>query len=334
MNIVCGTDFSIHANKAVLASAALTAREGGKLSLVHVVDPRHFSNPSIELLKHLQDSRQKRLDELADRARRRAAKVETHLLEGSPAVKLTEFASKVAAHLLVVSANGQIAPTKWLLGSVTDQAVQAADIPTMVVRDSAAIEAWAYGKRPLHVLIAYDFTTNAEAALHWAASLREIAPCEISVLYVASPANERARLGVAPPMSTLYYPSELKKFLEQELRQKCDAVFGEDIARVAVKADWGRPDSQIIELASDDRADLIVAGTSQSQGLRRLGSVSRAVLHYAHMNVACVPIPVSAGTNSATLPQIEGSRPILIAQNAERECGAFASSHTFIENGG
>lgn len=35
MNIVCGTDFSVHGNKAVLASAVLAARQGGTLSLVH-----------------------------------------------------------------------------------------------------------------------------------------------------------------------------------------------------------------------------------------------------------------------------------------------------------
>ena len=135
MNIICGTDFSVHANKAVLASAALAARQGGTLSLVHVLDTRNYLNPSPELVQHLRDSRQKKLDALADRARRRAAKVETHLLEGAPATKLTEFARKAAAQLLVVSANGQIAPTKWFVGSVTDQVAQAADIPTMVIRD-------------------------------------------------------------------------------------------------------------------------------------------------------------------------------------------------------
>lgn len=326
MNIVCGTDFSVHANKAALASAALAARQGGTLSLVHVLDMRLYSNPSAELLKHLRDSRQKRLDELADRARRRAAKVETHLLEGSPAMQITEFASKAATELLIVSANGQIAPTKWFAGSVTDQVAQAADIPTIVVRDEAALEAWAYGKRPLNILIAYDFSPSAEAALRWAASLRRIAPCEISVAYVASAANERARLGVAPPMSPLYYPSGLKKFLEQELRQKCDAVFGEGMAGIAVVADWGRPDSHLIELAGDARIDLIVMGTSQRRGLGRLGSVSRAVVHYAHMNVACVPVP-KTGTPPADGPRFERVLvPLDFSESDEKAVAlAFAS---------
>jgi nucleotide-binding universal stress UspA family protein len=236
MNITCGTDFSPHADKAALAAAALTARQGGTLSLVHVLDTRHYSNPSTELVKHLRAGRQKELDALSDRARRRAASVETHLLEGSPATKLSEFASKNAAQVLVVSANGQIAPTKWFVGSVTDQTAQAAAVPTLVVRDAVAMESWVHGRRPSNVLVGYDFSVAADAALRWAASLREIAACEFTVVYVASSANDRARLGVAPPMSPPYYPSGLRKFLEHELRQKCDAVFGEDTVKLCVKS--------------------------------------------------------------------------------------------------
>jgi nucleotide-binding universal stress UspA family protein len=331
MNIVCGTDFSVHANKAVLASAALAARQGGTLSLVHVLDTRHYANPSTELMKHLRDSRQKKLDALADRARRRAAKVATHLLEGAPALKLTEFAGKAGAQLLVVSANGEIAPAKSFVGGATDQVVQAADIPTMVIRDAAGIEAWAYGKRPLSILIAYDFSDSADAALRWAASLREVGPCEISVAYVASAASEPGRLDVASPTSPLYYPSGLKKFLEQELRQKCDAVFGAGRAGVSVVADWGRPDSHLIELAGDARMDLIVIGTSRRRGRERLGSVSRAVVHYAHMNVACIPVPL-AGTPPARWPQFE--RVLVPLDFSESDEKAVALAFASVRPGG
>lgn len=319
MNITCGTDFSDHANKAVLAAAALTARQSGALSLVHVFDTRNYSKPSKELLTHLRDSRHKKLEALADRARRRAAKVASHLAEGSPATQLAEFAKSAGSQLLVVSANGQIAPTKWFAGSVTDQVAQASSIPTMVIRNPAAIEAWAYERRPLNVLVAYDFSASAEAALLWTAALRKVAPCEVTVAYVASAANERTRLRAAPPLSPLYYPSGLKKFLVQELKHKCETVFGENVVKICVKADWGRPDSQIIEVAGDNRVDLIVVGTSQRRGLARLGSISRAVVHYAHMNVACVPAPMAVEKQSAGRAQFERVLvPIDFSESAEQ----------------
>jgi len=302
MNIVCGTDFSVHANDAALAAGALAARGRGALTLVHVIDLSRYRNPSKDLLDHLRDSRQKKLDMLADRARRRAVKVEARVVEGSPAAKLGEVAAETQARLLVVSSAGQISPAKWFVGSVADEVVRLSSIPTVVVRDAVAFKDWAYAKRPLRVLVGYDFSASAEGALRWVDSLGEIVPYEVTVAYIASAANERTRLDVAPPMSPLYYPSGIKKFLEYELKQKCDSVLGEDRARSLVKADWGRPDSQLIEIAAEDRADLIVVGTSQRRGLARLGSVSRAVLHYAHMSVACVPGAVADSVAPVSLP--------------------------------
>jgi len=70
-------------------------------------------------------------------------------------------------------------------------------------------------------------------------------------------------------------------------------VVGRHHARVRVRfeAGWGYSDAHIIELAAQERADLIVVGTHSRSGWQRFGhhSVSRGVLHYAPRNVACVP---------------------------------------------
>ncbi len=66
-------------------------------------------------------------------------------------------------------------------------------------------------------------------------------------------------------MSPLYYPSGLKKFLEQELRQKCDAVFGEEvgeqveIVRVGGERVVGEAgfDGDVCEELVDARAELV-----------------------------------------------------------------------------
>lgn len=305
MKIICGTDFSAHANDAALAAAALTGRVQGGLTLVHVLDANLYRDPSPELMNHLRDGRQRKMNALVERAKRRAAKAEARVVEGNPAVKLAELANTTKAQMLIVSSNGQIAASKWFVGSVADQVVQNSLVPTLVLRKAGVWQDWIYAKRNLRVLIGYDFSASAEAALHWAAGLRRIAPCDITVAYVASAANERARLGIAPAMSPLYYPAGVKKFLEAELKQKCAAVLGPDGVKTCVKADWGRPDSRLLELAADDQADLIVVGTSQRRGLARLGSISRAVLHYAHMNVACIPAPRDVEKTPVGRPQFE-----------------------------
>ncbi|MBE0543051.1 MAG: universal stress protein [Verrucomicrobia bacterium] len=332
MKIICGTDFSVHANEAALTAATLAARLGETLTLVHVLDPSRYSNPSKELMDHLRDNRQKKLNPLIERVKRRAARVEARVVEGTPATKLTDLAKATDAQLLVVSANGQIAPSKWFVGSITDQAVQSSSIPVLVVRNPSGLKNWAYDKRPLQVIVGYDYSASAEVALRWAASLREIAPCEITVVYVASAVKERARLGIAPPMSSIYYPSGIKQFLAKELKQKCDSIFGENGAKVRVLADWGRPDSHLIEVAADSRADLLVVGTSQRRGLARLGSVSRAVLHYAHMNVACVPAAVIERPAQPEQPQF--NRVLVPIDFTDAAAQAISLAYASVRNGG
>ena len=332
MKIVYGTDLSVQANEAALAAAALVARARGTLTLVHVLDPSRYINPSKDLMDHLRDGRQKRLDWLTERVKRRGAKVEASVVEGTPGTKLAEIAQHTGAQLLVVSSSGPVVPTRWLSGSVADQTVQSSSVPTLVVRKARAFREWAYSKRPLKVLVGFDFSATSEAALRWAASLREIAPCELAVAYVASPANERARLGIEPAISSPCYPSGIKKFLEMELKQKCDAILGENGAKIRVKADWGRPDSHLIEVAEEERADLLVVGTNQRRGLARLGSISGGVLHNAYMNVACIPTSRVMRATSSELPQFNRVLvPIDFTVPSEQ---AIAHAYASVRSGG
>ena len=154
-------------------------------------------------MDQLRVSRQKKLQALAERAGRRGVIVETTIIDGSPALKLAELAAESQARLLVVSARGQIAPTQWLAGSVADQTVQMSPVPALVVRDPGSVESWLGGDRALKIVVGYDFSASSDAAIRWVASLAAIAPCDITIAYVASPANERSRLGIAPPLSPL-----------------------------------------------------------------------------------------------------------------------------------
>jgi len=62
---------------------------------------------------------------------------------------------------------------------------------------------------------------------------------------------------------------------------------------------------QLIEIAADEKADLIVVGTNQRRGLARLGSVSRAVLHHAPLNIACIPISSAEPTGRGSISRFK-----------------------------
>lgn len=286
--IICGTNFTAHANHAALAAAALAARLKGTLTLAHVLDPSLYSDPSPDLLEHLRNARRNKLANLAERTVRRGARIEFCLAEGSPGESLARVALGREARLLVLGSAGQVDPGKWCTGSVLDHAVESAAMPILVVRDADSLESWAQNDRPMRIVVGYDFSPASEAALHWAASLKEIAPCEVTVVYVASSSGHPT---MAAPISPVHYPSALRFFLKQELERQCDLVLGQEAHTVYVEPDWGMPGAQLIESASNQRADLFVAGASQRRGLARFRSTSRNLLHYAPMNIACVPFP-------------------------------------------
>lgn len=135
--------------------------------------------------------------------------------------------------------------------------------------------------------------------------LREIGPCWITVVCVAWPPGAGARLGAGFGQPHPYYPAEVEGLLKRDLQEKCEEDLGNAKLRLRVAAGWERPDPQLIEIAADEKADIIVVGTNQRRGFARLGSVSRAVLHHASLNVACIPIVAAGPADRGSIPRFK-----------------------------
>jgi nucleotide-binding universal stress UspA family protein len=296
MKILCGTDFSMHAQEAGRAAAAIAARLKSELILVHVLDTSRYSDLSSELHEHFRHSRQGKLELEARRLERDGLTIHTQLIEGSPATSLVEAALDSGAGMIVVSSVGQIAPSRWFVGSVAERTAQNASVPTLVVRDHGSLESWAQEKTPLNVIVGYDFSPSGDAALAWSASLNKIAPCKLRVTYIVGREAEHRT-----PWSSggdTYWPSAIKELIIRDLDEAAKRTLGDVESTVNVFAGVGRPDPQLIELAQAEMADLIVIGTNQKRGVNLLGSVSRGILHHASMNVLCVPIGAADATKS------------------------------------
>jgi nucleotide-binding universal stress UspA family protein len=220
---------------------------------------------------------------------------------------LVATAKRAKADLLVVASPRKNALLQRLAGSVAERIAQNATIPTLVVREDESLLAWTRGDRPLHIAVGYDFSTSADAALRFAAALRTIGPCRITVTYVSWPPNETLRFGIGGDTSKPGNAPEVQRLLERDLKERCNAVFGSELVEVRVISSWTREDSKLIELATDEHADLLIVGTNQRTGLDRfwLGSVSRAVLRHAAMNVICVPLAEYIPAPDAAVPTFE-----------------------------
>ena len=319
MKIICGTDFSEHAEQASLAAAGLARRLGDTLVLAHVWDEPLDEGLWQDFHDRMSAAVRNRLYDHAMRLRKTGASVEEEMPSGVPDVELAKVASRPDARLLVVGSLGRRSG-EWLLGSVAEHAAERAPVPTLVVRSAVPFEAWARGERPLKIFAAFDFTGTAEAALRWIKCLAAAGPCEVVVSYVDWPLDEAGRLGITGQFLRSHNPPQVQQILERELSERVSALLGEGVARIRVEPSIGRVDSRLVEMAREEQSDLVVAGTHQRHGLGRVAhpSISRGLLLNAPMSVACIP--------AARVEKIEGQSALLRRVLAASDLSEHGSS--------
>ncbi len=296
-SIVCGTDFSEQAAQAVEAAAALAKRLNEPLVLVHAVDAESRQSLPTDLCDSLCLYERAQLHEELERLRAAKVEVVENFGAGKPDAVLVEAAKTQHARLLVVSSHGRKPPERWVLGSVAERTAEASPVPTLVVRAAKPFTAWAAGKRRLRVFVGADFSAQSEAALRWVAWLRQLGPCEVVATYLEPTTPASGPLDMMPSSIVVEMLARTDAVQARAFRQRIRAVLGARGVRVRIEKGWGRSDAHLIEMARKERADLIVVGTHQRHGLGRVGhlSVSRGVLHYAPMSVACVPVAPNSG---------------------------------------
>lgn len=290
-SILCGTDFSQNARQAVEAGAALAKRLDEPLVLVHALDDEARTTLPTEVRESLCLYERAQLHEELELLREAKVKVIEAFSAGKPDVVLVKSGMVHNARLLVLSSQGRRPLGGWVLGTVAERTAEASLVPTLIVRTAAPFTRWALGGRSLRVFVGADFSAPSEAALRWVQWLRQVGPCDVSIAYLEPtlPAVNAFNMSPAPAVVELLVKAE--RVQARCFRQRVRALLGSTRVRIRVEKGWGRSDAHLIQMAREERADLIVVGTHQRHGLDRLGhlSVSRGVLHYAPMSVACVP---------------------------------------------
>lgn len=306
MSIVCATNFSDAALRASTLAAELARKTGRPLRLVHVLNPdsvRAFGKPLMEAAEAALGDEAKRLEKLG-------ANVERLLRTGEPAVEVEALAREMQATLVVTSAPSHEAPFLSVGGTV-DRLAQSLTVPLLAVRDAAVLEAWTRGERPLRVMLGVDRSLPFEAAREWVRSLRGWGPVEVVGGRVFWPEQEYQRLGLAQPLVYAEATPDLRQALEKETAGLL-APLAEDgrPPRFRVELGLGRIADHLVDLAAQEKVDLLVVGTHHRKALGRLWSVSHHALRLARMSVACVPSQAAVAGSEAPLPSF---REVLVA---------------------
>ena len=169
-----------------------------------------------------------------------------------------------------------------------------------------------------HILVPFDFSEAAQAALAYAVELSQQVPGRITLLHVIYTAKvTETLLGLdaleylsktleLPAVSAGIAPSfnvdEVKKVAREKLEESIDATWRERVP-IETAFEEGRPSIKIVDYARDHEVDLIVMGT-HGRGLVAqffLGSVTENVIRSATCPVLTVRGKPQAGSRAADI---------------------------------
>lgn len=215
-----------------------------------------------------------------ERLRQIGIPAEVVIMRGNPEFLISFAARKWPADLILIRAHNRDDFRNWLLGSVAKSVVESAPCSVEIVR-STKVDQFGMNDR-MRILLATDGSDASLAVSEAVAKTNWPADTEVKIVSVIDPIiysleeigllrdkrTERAHRAIGQAMSVLKHTS-LK-------------VSGEVIAGTIVR--------QIIDRARSWNAQLIVLGTNQRRGIKRLlsGSTSTSVAERAHCSVRVI----------------------------------------------
>lgn len=154
--------------------------------------------------------------------------------------------------------------------------------------------------QPRKILFCTDFSENSEPARELAVDYAKAFGSQLLIVHVVN--------ATGFPSYVDWIGEELDQILQrtqesanarlESLAKECAQVVGD----VKTCCRIGLPAKEIVAVADDESADLVVVGTHGHTGVKHLvmGSIARSVLKTAHRPVLIVEAPAGKGESSET----------------------------------
>jgi nucleotide-binding universal stress UspA family protein len=308
--ILAGADVSIPSDQAIDRAAAIAAKHGAKLFIVHaLVNDAPIGETDKEVLKHLGEvtaavrtELAKRLQDKLEAVRAQGIDAELVTPTGPPGEVVAALAREHGAQLIVCGTHGHTGIQRFLLGSVAAAILRHAPCDVLVTRGNAPTTAFT---KPL---VAVDFSPASKRALRNAAALSQPnAPIEvIHAWQLPAGSVGAAFFGVDRfPWNTI------RDAVVTSAKKKGNALVADNANLghpIHVELVQGAPTPVITHAAEAGGHDLISIGTHGHGGFRKLllGSVAEGVIRHANCSVLVVHGEHAGDTNKfkkISLPQ-------------------------------
>lgn len=290
--ILCPVDLSDASRRAFDYALALAQVHEAELRAIQVVDLTAWTGARAETMFEVTEAMRTALEEelgwWTARALNGRTGVVTDLREGPVVASIVEAAVDASADLIVMGSHGKSGFERLALGSVTEKVLRKAPCPVLVVPAAADADVRVAPAR--RVVCATDFSSPAARAVEYARLFARAARAPLSLVSVVDwPFGETT--GSDPV-------TRLRQNLEQEATETLNRLAGEgsDDTPCEIVVRRGKPAREIVAVASESRADLIVIGVSGrgAVDLAVLGSTAHQVLREAPCPVLTVPAAASS----------------------------------------
>ena len=261
--IVCPVDFSDFSRRALDYAVALARWYGARLTVLHVhhapfsaatqLAPLAPVEPVVVTPIDLEQIRS-RIAAFTPAEAQALVPVEPKAAEGDPAREI--LAEAASADVIVMGTHGRSGFERLVLGSVTEKVLRKATCSLLTI-PLAAPPAGAVPVLFRRIVAAIDFSSVSMSALRHAASLAAEVAAHLTVMHVIE-APERLELWIDGDEATSY----VRRWTEGAERRLRGAVSDEtrEYAYVMQRVETGRAYREILRVADEQQADLIVIG--------------------------------------------------------------------------
>lgn len=280
--ILVPTDFSEHAEEALIYAQNLAIRAGASLRLLHVCQvPPHLlvdapESVAVEAMTGFITAARDQLGVLESRCREAGLTTKSSVIEGVPHRQIDKYARAEDIDLIVQGTHGRSGVARVVLGSVTERVLRTVDVPLIAVPKGAG------GREPSTILVAYDFSEPAQKAARAARTIHGVVRGAMHLVHTYLDVwGEYTDRGSLVGDAAQRRREALKHGLIDMLKRDTDSLFSIDAQAVQTHLLTGDPAEQVLRLAEEVGADLVCAGKTGKTGLERLllGSVALRLLH-------------------------------------------------------
>jgi nucleotide-binding universal stress UspA family protein len=308
--IICATDFSETSDHALAWAAAVARRWNVAIELVHALSPPSQSVEAmatdVRVMEHAAHvAAQQRLEQISRSAETSMGlPIRTRVLDGEAPTAICKVAAETDAAMIVLGSHGRSAVGRWIMGSVADRTVRAADRPVAVIPPAGethddVVASMRDTERRLRILAGIDLQPAGVRVVAFIADLKRRQPCDVTFIHLYWPPEQFERLGLQGPRELLETDPDVAANLDPQLRRLIGLMAGDPHVKLEIRPAWGQPAASLLAAAQDSDADLLVVGAEERHGLSGFvhPSVAASLARQArHVPVIC--LPAAAGTGA------------------------------------